>query len=364
MKRATLRDIAQALGVTVATVSRALKDYPDISIATKQLVLAAAERLHYAPHPMAVKLRQKSYRVVGVVVPDIVHPFFSDVISGIIEVAEGQGYHVLLSQSNESFEKEIRVTQMLHATGMDGLLVCLSNETATVDHLRALQDYDLPVVLFDKISADLDASSVVTDDFQGAYDAVTHLLAQGCTRVAHLKGPPNPENTRKRFAGYQAALAAHGLPFRPEYVVECHDVSHAEGLAFTRQLLALPEPPDGIFAVSDSVAIGALTALREEGRRVPADVAVVGFSDWAVCQLVEPQVSSVAQPGYEIGRQATELLLREIQQLRDDQPLEHSRTVLGATLRVRGSSQRLVTDEGSRAVLRSAAPQLPTAASA
>jgi ABC-type sugar transport system substrate-binding protein len=232
MKRATLRDIAAALGVTVATVSRALKDYPDISSSTKQAVLATAERLNYAPHPLAVKLRQKAYKVVGVVVPDIVHPFFSDVISGIVDVVERLGYHVILSQSNESYEKEVRVTQMLQATGIDGLLMCLSNETVAVDHLRALQDYDLPVVLFDKISPGLDASTVVTNDFQGAYDAVAHLLDQGYTRVAHIKGPAHPENTRQRFAGYRAALTAYNLPFRPEYVAECHAVTHAEGYAF------------------------------------------------------------------------------------------------------------------------------------
>lgn len=340
MKRATLRDIAQTLGVTVATVSRALKDYPDISLSTKKLVLATAERLHYAPHPLAVKLRQKAYKVVGVVVPDIVHPFFSDVISGIVDVVEAQGYHVILSQSNESFEKEIRVTQMLQATGVDGLLVCLSNETATVEHLRALQEYDLPVVLFDKVSRDLQASSVETNDFQGAYDATTHLLSQGLTRIAHIKGPPHPENTRQRFAGYRAALAAAGQPFRPEYVAECTQVVHAEGYGFARQFMALPEPPDGIFAVTDSVAIGALTALKEAGIQVPEQVALIGFSDWAVSALVEPGVSSMAQPGYDIGRRASELLLREIQQLRDEEPITHQHLTLEATLRARASSLR------------------------
>ncbi|WP_375418433.1 LacI family DNA-binding transcriptional regulator [uncultured Hymenobacter sp.] len=340
MKRATLRDIAQVLGVTVATVSRALKDYPDISLSTKKLVMATAERLHYTPHPLAVKLRQKAYKVIGVVVPDIVHPFFSDVISGIIDVAEAQGYHVILSQSNENFEKEIRVTQMLQATGVDGLLVCLSNETATVDHLRALQNYDLPIVLFDKVSRDFDASSVETNDFQGAYDATTHLLQQGLTRIAHLKGPPHPENTRQRFAGYQAALAAAGRPFRPEYVAECTEVVHAEGFRFAQQFMALPEPPDGIFAVTDSVAIGALMALKEGGYRVPEQVALIGFSDWAVSALIEPAVSSVAQPGYDIGRRASELLLTEIRQLRDNEPITHQHLSLAATIRVRASSLR------------------------
>ncbi|RSK43949.1 LacI family DNA-binding transcriptional regulator [Hymenobacter rigui] len=343
MKRATLRDIAQSLGVTVATVSRALKNYPDISKATKQTVLAAAERLHYAPHPMAVKLRQQAYKVVGVVIPDIIHPFFSDVISGIVDVMEDLGYHIILSQSNESYEKEIRVTQMLQATGVDGLLVCLSNETVDVGHLQALQEYDVPVVLFDKISPLLEASSVVTNDFQGAYDAVAHLLDQGYTRVAHIKGPPHPENTRQRFAGYRAALAAYGLPYRAEYVAECTHVTQDEGAFFNRQFMALAEPPEALFAVTDSVAIGAITALKEAGWRVPQDMAVIGFSDWAVCRLLEPSISSVSQPGYDIGRRASELLLREIRQLREALPLEHSQLVLDARIQIRQSSQRPVS---------------------
>ncbi len=339
MKRATLRDVAQAVGVTVATVSRALRNYPDISPATKQAVLAA-ERLRYAPHPLAVKLRQKSCRVVGAVVPQIGHPFFAGVISGIVDAAEARGCHVILSQSDESYEKEIRVTQRLRATGVDGLLVCLSDQTVDVAHLRDLQDYDLPVVLFGKISPALDASTVVTNDFQGGYDATAHLLAQGLTRVAHIKGAAHPENTRQRYAGYRAALAAYGLPLRPEYVAECQRVAPAEGFACARQLMALPEPPQAIFAVTDAVAIGALAALGQAGLRVPQDVALVGFSDWAVCELLDPALSSVARPGYEIGQQASELLLREIQQLRDGQPVVHEHRVLAATLRVRQSSAR------------------------
>lgn len=287
-------------------------------------------------------MKQAHYKIIGVVVPEIVHPFFSDVISGIVAAAETQGYLVVFSQSNESFRKEIRVTQMLHATGVDGLLVCLSNETADVEHLRALQQGGLPLVLFDKVSYELEASTVVTNDFQGAYDATMHLLEQGLRRVAHLMGPPQPQHMRQRLAGYQAALAAQGLPFRPEYVAECQQATHAEGALFARQLLALPEPPEGIFAATDAVAIGALTALKQDGRRVPEDVALIGFSDWSVAALVEPALSSVAQPGYDIGRRAAELLLREIRQRQSGEASTVEHLTLEASLRVRASSVRTV----------------------
>lgn len=278
MKKATLRDIARILGVTVATVSRALKDYPDISADTKARVLETARQLNYSPNAMAVKLRQKQFSIVGMIIPEIVHPFFSSVISGVVDVADHYDYHVMLTQSNELYEKEIRETRMLHATGVDGLLVCLSNETVAVDHLRALQERNIPVVLFDKVSSALEASRVIVNDFQGAFEATAHLLAQGLTRVAHIRGPEFPENARQRLAGYRAALAAYNLPFRPEYVRQCARVTQEEGYRFAHELLALPEPPQAIFTITDLVAVGALLAARERGLRVPEDLALVGFS--------------------------------------------------------------------------------------
>lgn len=338
MKRATLRDIANKLNVTVATVSRALKGYPDISPATKEAVLATAKALRYEPHPLAVKLRMQAYKVVGVVVPDIIHPFFSDVISGIMQVVEADGYQVLLTQSNESCEKEAQVTRMLRETGIDGLLICLANDTTDVAHLLALQEYELPIVQFDKVSAELPASSVVTDDFRGAYEATAHLIGQGRRRIAHIRGVPGPANTRRRQEGYEAALRDSGLPVRPEYQFVCEHVVHADGVAAARQFMALPEPPDAIFAVTDAVAIGALTALKQLGHHVPHDVALVGFSNWAVCELVEPPVSSMAQPGLEIGRNAARLLLLEIDARRAGQAVAVEHVVLPATLLVRESS--------------------------
>jgi LacI family transcriptional regulator len=338
MKRATLRDIARTLGVTVATVSRALKDYPDISADTKARVLETARRLNYSPNAMAVKLRQKQFSIVGMVIPEIVHPFFASVISGVIDVADRYDYHVMLTQSNESYPKEVRETRMLHATGVDGLLVCLSNETVAVDHLRDLQARNIPVVLFDKISPALDASKVVVNDFQGAFDATAHLLSQGLTRVAHIRGPEHPENAKQRLAGYRAALAAYSLPFRPEYVRQCRFVTQEEGHRFTRELLALPEPPQAIFTITDLVAVGAMQAAKEQGLRIPGELALFGFSDWHVSTVMEPPISSVYQPGFEMGQQAMHILLREMSQLQHDEPVTYQTVVLGTELRIRQSS--------------------------
>lgn len=338
MKRATLRDIAQALGITVATVSRALKGYPDISSDTKARVLDTAQRLHYTPNPLAVKLRQQHFSVVGMIIPETVHPFFSSVVSGVIDVADRHDYQVMLTQSNESMQKEQRQARMLQAAGVDGLLVCLSNETVAVDHLRAAQEWGTPVVQFDKISRELASSYVVVNDFQGAYDATTHLLAQGLTRVAHIRGPEHPDNAKQRLAGYRAALAQAGVPFRPEYVRQCQHVTQEEGYRFTRELLALPEPPQAVFTITDLVAVGALLAAKDAGRRVPQDLAIIGFSDWHVASVMDPPISSVYQPGFEMGRQAMHLLLREMHLVQHDEPVEHQAVVLDTDLRIRQSS--------------------------
>ncbi|MBC8085038.1 MAG: LacI family DNA-binding transcriptional regulator [Hymenobacter sp.] len=338
MKKATLRDMARTLGITVATVSRALKDYPDISADTKARVLATARQLNYSPNAMAVKLRQKQFSIVGMIIPEIVHPFFSSVISGVIDVADQYDYHVMLTQSNESYAKEIRETRMLHATGVDGLLVCLSNETVAVDHLRALQEVNIPVVLFDKVSPDLVASKVICNDFQGAFEATAHLLAQGLTRVAHIRGPEHPENAKQRLAGYRAALEAYGLPFRPEYVRQCAHVTQEEGYWFTYELLALPEPPQAIFTITDLVAVGAMLAIKKHGLRIPEDVALIGFSDWHVSTVMEPPISSVSQPAFEMGQRAMHMLLREMSEQQHDEPVTHQTLVLDTSMRIRQSS--------------------------
>jgi LacI family transcriptional regulator len=334
----TLKDIAKQLGITVATVSRALKNYPDISPQTKEAVLDLAKKLNYRPNPIALNLRKNRSNIIGVIVPELVHHFFSTVISGIMEAADEAGYTVMLFQSNESFEKEVKEAGVLLASRVDGLLISLANETKSFEHLEEFIEYNIPVVLFDKITDNLAVSKVIVDDFEGAFHAVEHLIQQGCRRIAHIRGPLGPSNSHLRFNGYVAALEKYQIPFAEELVFQCEKVTHEEGIEFVKQMLAMPQKPDGIFAVADQVAIGAATALKNNGIKIPDEMAVVGFSDWLMTSIVEPPISTVAQPGFEMGRTAVKRLLEEIDLVSKDQVINPHTEILKTTLLVRQSS--------------------------
>lgn len=337
-ERVTLKDIGKILGISKTTVSKALKDYPDISKETKQAVLALAKEMEYEPNSIALKLRKNKSFIVGVIIPEIVHHFFSNVISGIVEVADQHGYSILLTQTNETYEREVREAKVLLSTRVDGLLISLSNDTVQYKHLETLQQYGVPVVLFDKICDGLQASKVVVDDFNGAFMAVEHLVQQGCKYIAHIRGPKDPENAKQRFAGYVAALEKYGLPFSDDYVKQCKQVTQEEGYEFTKQLVSLPQPPDGIFAVTDEVAVGCMMAIKEFKLAIPQDVALIGFSDWKMASVLEPKLSSVYQPAFEMGKRAFEILLKEMEIYTRNEVPDFQNVVLNTTLKVRESS--------------------------
>lgn len=324
----TLQDIARKLGFTVSTVSKALRDYPDIGLRTKEQVQKLAKELNYSPNTLALKLRfQKTY-ILGVIIPEIVHHFFSNVITGIIEVAEENGYSVLLTQSNELVKREQREAKMLFGQQIDGLLISLSNETIDFKHLTEFKDHEIPVVQLDKINPEFASSTVQVDDFEGAYNATKHLIDKGYKRIAHIRGPVHPLNAIERFNGYKKALKDHSLPFYDSYVKTCEEVSESEGELFTHQLLELAQPPDAIFCITDLVAIGAMRAIKDRKLNIPKDIALIGFSDWQIASFVEPRLSSVFQPGQELGRVATEILLNEIKAKEHDVKIDYQHKVL------------------------------------
>ena len=339
-ERLTQKGIAEKLGISVTTVSRALRDLPDISKETKKAVLALAEEGNYLPNTNAIGLRKNRTHRVGVIIPEIVHYFFSSTISGIIECAEANGYSVLLSQSNESFEREVRESEMLFSTAVDGLLVCLSNETKTIDHFQKFQDYGIPVVFFDKVKYDFEASTVVVDDHIGAFNATQHLINVGCRRIAHLKGPMLPMNAKRRFQGYHEALEKNNIPFDEDLIREGETMAMEEGYNFMKDLLKKHPDIDGVFAASDLVAIGAMDAIRESGKRIPEDIALVGFSDSEIASICSPKLSSIRQHGFELGHQSMEILLEEIPIYLEDETPSFQNKVLNTSLVIRESSRR------------------------
>ncbi|HEY5690759.1 MAG TPA: LacI family DNA-binding transcriptional regulator [Cyclobacteriaceae bacterium] len=308
----TIKDIARELGISPSTVSRALKDHPDISVETKKTVNQLAIKLNYQPNTVALNLRQSKTNTIGVIIPEIVHFFFSTVISGIEDVAYRAGYNVILAQSNESQAREITDLKALFNSRVDGMLMSVSRGTTNFDHIESIVAKGVPFVFFDRVYGNPRLSKVIVDDFAGSKEATLHLIEQGCKRIAHIEGPPNLDISKQRLGGYKEALKENGFKFEDDLVTLCSTGTIEEGKLATEKLLNLKNPPDGIFATNDPSAMGAMQAIKAKGLKIPDDVAIVGFSNWQFSALMEPPLSSVDQPGFEMGQEAAKLLIRQI----------------------------------------------------
>ncbi len=308
-KRITLKDIAKDLGISVSTASRALNSYSGISDDTIKLVKDYAEKHNYVPNTMAVNFRKNKTLTLGLIVPELVHYFFSSVISGALAEAKKRGYTVLVSQTEELLKNEIYAARTMIASSVDGIMISLSNETKDGDHLKELLEEGRPVVQFDKVLDDLPTAKVIVDDFNGAYNAVTHLINQGYQSIAHLNGHQDVNNSVERLRGYKQALTDAGLETKDEYIIHCHDISEQEGYDFTKDLMQLPDPPDAIFCITDLVAMGSMKFLKEKEVKIPDQVGIVGFSNWDMANFVTPTLSSVDQQAFKMGEKACQILI-------------------------------------------------------
>jgi len=307
----TIKDIARELGISPSTVSRALKDHPDISPQTKTQVRELVEKMKYKPNAVALSLRSRKSNIIAVIVPEMVHHFFSSVISGIEEEAIHAGYNVMIFQSNESYEREVLNVRALMANRVDGALISLAKTTVTFGHFRELIDNDIPLVLFDRVTDDLDTDKVIVDDFAGAFDAVEYLIKTGCRRIAHFAAPQQLKIGYLRQRGYISALEKNGIAVDDELIIKCD--THDEALEKTNKLMALPVPPDAIFCVNDLTATGVLKILKRLQLRVPDDVSVIGFSDGLVSTVTDPPLTTVSQHGFQLGQIAARILLHRIE---------------------------------------------------
>jgi LacI family transcriptional regulator len=312
MKETTLKEIAEALGMSITTVSKALQNKPDVSKKTIAKVLALAEELNYTPNSFAVNLRTKESKTIGLIIPEVVHHFFSNVINGIIAEAEKNGYLVIILQSNESLELEKKQVALLINKRVDGIIMSLSNESNNDSHIKEILRKEIPFVQFDKISKLIPSSKVIINDQKAAMEAVQHLIDKGCKKIAHIRGPENPQNAIDRFLGYKKALEKSGIPYDSKLVYTCKNVTFEEGVEFAKQILAEHPDVDGIFVITDLVAVGVLAHFNEKGIQVPNQIAVIGFSNWFMSQVITPKLSTVDQPSYEMGAAAFALLLEEM----------------------------------------------------
>ncbi|PQJ20429.1 LacI family DNA-binding transcriptional regulator [Nonlabens tegetincola] len=341
MKPVTLREIANKLNISITTVSKALKDYPDVSPKTKFLVKELASTLNYKPNAFAVNLRTRESKTIGLIIPVIVHHFFSNVIKGIVAQAEKKGYLVIILQSNESYELEKKQIDLLMNQRVDGIIISLANGTIEYKHLTDVIKANTPLVMFDKIAKIVNCSKVIIDDRKAAYDATQHLIDIGCRRIAHFRGSLLPQNSIDRFLGYRKALDDNGIKYDPSlvYICECDDNSFEEGKENARLLMQEHNDVDGIFINTDLVAIGAISEFNDAGIKIPEDIAIVGFSNWFMSSIISPTLSTIDQPGVKMGKAAFKQLYKEIKLKKRNKPVEYQQIVLKTKLIQRDSTK-------------------------
>lgn len=332
-----MADLARELGVSMTTISRALSDHHSIGPAMKQKVLKLAKKYNYQPNRLASALRKGKSQLLGIVVPYIEGRFFPSVVHGIETAATKAGYSVIICQSNEDVAQERRNLDTLLSAQVAGVLVSLSRTTRDFRHFEKVRSRGLPLVFFDRVVEGENVNAVVLDDQEGGYVSTKHLLQQGCHRIAHLAGPQHLNIYKNRRQGYLDALREAGLP-EDESLIIYTEMAQDQGAEALRQLMALPHPPDGVFAAGDYSALGAMQEAHRLGLRVPQDVAITGFSNETFTTITKPPITTIDQRCEEMGQAAVRLLLELIEA--DGRPFAPRHIALRPELLVRGSSAR------------------------
>lgn len=334
----TMKDIAQALGVSVATVSRALKDSPRISAERREAIKAYAREHNFSPNLLAESLRHSRVhpqRVIGVIMPQLNHFYFSSILSGIEEEASSRGYQIMVAQSDERYDREVRICQSFYENKVCGVIVSQAKDTVRYDHFQRLIDNGMPLVFFDRICTGLNSNRVVVDDYMGAFNAVSHLAESGCRRVAFYGSPMSLEISKNRYNGYHDALVRHGLPVDKRFVTVCDNRSDAE--VITPDLMRMDNPPDAFFAVNDDTAIGILYTVKRLGFRVPQDISICGFTNGERAIACDPMLTTVEQRGKVVGEEAANILINKVEGIIPLDKVE--RRVVRTRLIVRGTTR-------------------------
>jgi LacI family transcriptional regulator len=310
-EKSTIHDIAKKLNITASTVSRALKDHPRISETTKQAVHIAAKKLNYQPNNIAAALRNGRSNIIGIIVPTIDRSFFASVVRGIEEVANTKNYNVMICQSYDSYDKEVATVEALLNSRVDGIILSVTKETENFDHLNKVIAKGIPLIIFDRGNDQLEVSQVVINDYLGAYNAVEHLIKQGCRRIAHFTSSRKISIYKERMRGYTEALRAHDIPVDESMIIES-ELQLEDGRQGMLQLLKFAEIPDAVFSASAYGAMGAMQILKEKNINIPEQVALVGFSNEVFMSFTEPALSTVDQHSLRMGNAAAEIFLEEI----------------------------------------------------
>ena len=334
----TMKDIARELGVSVATVSRALKDSPRISEQQREKIKQYAREHNFYPNVLAESLRKSrsNYsKLIGVIVPQINHFYFSSILSGIEDQASSRGYVVAVAQSNERYDSEVRICETFLRSRCCGVIVSQAKDTQKYDHFEKLLNNNMPLVFYDRICTGLNTNRVVVDDYIGAYTAVTHLINTGCRRIAFFGSVQTLEISKNRYNGYRDALLKHGLQPDERFICQCDNRADAE--IITPEMLNIEDGPDAFFAVNDDTAIGILYSAKRMGFRVPEDISICGFTNGERAIACEPMLTTVEQRGYLIGEEAVNILVDQVEGLTPPDHVE--KRVVRTRLIVRGTTR-------------------------
>lgn len=334
----TMKDIAKEFGISVATVSRALKDSPRISEERRKAIQQYAREHNFYPNIIGEALRHNRVmpsKVIGVIVPEFTHYYFSSIMTGIEEAASARGFNIMVALSGEQYEREARICENFHRYKVCGVIVSQAKDTRNYEHYQKLLDAGIPIVFYDRICTGVNASRVVVDDYMGAYNAVTHLIETGCKRIAFYGSPMNLEISKNRFNGYKDALLKHGMAVDDKIVCVCDNRADAERV--TPEILALDTPPDGFFAVNDDTAIGILYTVKHAGIRVPEDISICGFTNGQRAIACDPMLTTVEQRGHRVGEEAAEILMDKVEGLIPMEKVE--KRVVRTRLVIRGTTR-------------------------
>ena len=334
----TMKDIARELGISVSTVSRALKDSPRISAERRAMIQQFAREHNFTPNVLAESLRHSKVqpiKMIGVIIPEFAHFYFSSVLAGIEEEASARGYLIIVALSGENYEREVRICQSFYENKVCGIIVSQAKDTRKYDHFERLMEAGVPLVFYDRICTGVNASRVVVDDYMGAYNAVTHLIETGCKRIAFYGSAPTLEISKNRFNGYKDALLKHGLKFDESITRICDNRADAE--AITPELLQGDNVPDGFFAVNDDTAIGILYTAKRMGFRVPDDISICGFTNGQRAVACDPMLTTVEQRGVKVGEEAADILIDQVEGILPRDKAE--RRVVRTRLVIRGTTR-------------------------
>ncbi|CAN5529260.1 LacI family DNA-binding transcriptional regulator [soil metagenome] len=334
----TITDIARALNLSSSTVSRALRDSYQISEKTKAVVKAYAEKYNYHPNLMAQSLKNNKSKSIGLLFCSIPNNFFAEVISGIESITYNRGYHMIITQSLESEEREQRNLEHLMWRSVDGLIVSLSTETKDMSKIEQIHAGGVPVVFFDRVSDCIKTHQVVADNIGGSYNLTKHLLESGFRNIAMITSPREMSITQERNEGYFKALAEAGIAINEDYIKYCaHGGMLTEEIEMAlEELLALSAPPDALFTASDRITIGSLAYLHKENISIPGQMGIAGFSNFSSPELFNPSLTTIRQPAFEMGKTAAELLIKLIECKRPETDFE--KRILPTELIIRKSS--------------------------